>query len=66
MLKNLLLKDYENKVKYSNYSSNLSKILFQVSEYKPIQNLINYLILKLLGDDLDIKDNKKEKLIELF
>jgi hypothetical protein len=66
MLKNLLLKDYENKVKYSNYSSNLSKILFQVSEYKPVQNVINYLILKLLGDDLDIKDNKKEKLIELF
>lgn len=66
MLKNLLLRDYENKVKYSNYSSNLSKILFQVSEYKPVQNLINYLILKLLGDDLDIKDNKKEKLIELF
>lgn len=66
MLKNLLLKDYENKVKYSNYSSNLSKILFKVSEYKPVQNVINYLIINLLGDDLDIKDNKKEKLIELF
>ncbi|MDD2537257.1 MAG: hypothetical protein PHU61_02050 [Candidatus Absconditabacteria bacterium] len=66
MLKSLLIKDYENKVKYSNYSSNLSKILFQVSEYNPIQNLINYLILKLFGDDLDIKNNKKEKLIKLF